>query len=169
MVLITYGSLKVAWPVLFTSQMPLLTSNLYCQAFPLICRLLNTPWETGTFQKVRDCVEVAHLNLIRRSQFLCSVVTRGQSDLTMAAPNYVRTVKPSWATWLTDWWTDTAHICNNSLHRMHSMQPNKYHSKCSLWDNGPQSFSQETPGMAELYFQLWWQILSQHPQFPISV
>jgi len=45
---------------------------------------------------------------------------RGQSNLAKAAAN----APPSWAAWQTDWQTDTAIIGNNSLHLMHSMQPN---------------------------------------------
>jgi len=33
--------------------------------------------------------------------------------------------KPSWATWQTDWQTDTAHIGHNSLYLVHSMQLKK--------------------------------------------
>jgi len=41
------------------------------------------------------------------------------------------TVKPSWAAWQTDWLTDTA-VSNNSLHLIHSMQPDSIHTSMEV-------------------------------------
>jgi len=73
--------------------------------------------------------------------------TTGQSDLAKAAQNDPWTVKLSWATHiLIDRQTDTAHIGNDTLRLMHSMQPNNQQQKqkCSHISSNIASISDQT-------------------------
>jgi len=69
----------------------------------------------------------AHKNADAFFDFNLAKTTRDQSDLAKDAPNDPCAVEPSSLSRVTDrlmdGQTDTAHICNNSLHLMHSMQP----------------------------------------------
>jgi len=70
-------------------------------------------------QRIRNCLTI----IINVPWAPMSVHPKQHLDLF----SHFCTVKPRWATWQTDWrtgWqTDTAHIGNNSLHLMHSIQP----------------------------------------------